>query len=246
MFSFKRYLTQFNSLLLLLRFRHLILLGIAAAVILIQDYLAIQKASTSGFSSFEVLTVLFIIILSNDVFFQLRQNQTAMQYLLTPASSLEKYLAAWSYSAPFALIIMLSFSYLVHFLGLSLGNAVASTHIPYGFPDGQKLLILVNTASVTHAFFFFGSVLFKKHPVAKTIGLYLILVMLTSFIFVRFVLPNWSEFGKIKTQINGSENWFLNEEELKTLFKNAYYWIAYVFPLVAWTVSYYIFKRKEQ
>lgn len=81
---------------------------------------------------------------------------------------------------------------------------------------------------------------------AKTIGLYLILVMLTSFIVVRFVLPNWSEFGKIKTQINGSEDWILNEEELKTLFKNAYYWIAYIFPLVAWTVSYYIFKRKEQ
>lgn len=189
------------------------------------------------------------------------KSKTA-NFLLLPASALEKLLCAIFFTVPFFFAAFTLAFYIADVLMVTMANLfhpaytngnteeVANVFKGYGMPkDAVKYMLLISLA--VQAWYLLGSAYFKKYSFVKTAiaqfaGM-IFLVLLFSF-FNEWVMPN-GEYD----EINGKFGYIIYEGEqagkivqlpglidsiLRALF-------MYGFPLLFWYITYLRLKEKE-
>jgi hypothetical protein len=214
-------------------------------------------------------TYLFLISISgcfyaSQFFRELGSRSKAINYLLLPASSLEKLLVSILYSIVLFFIVFTAIFYLVDVIVIALVNAI---HPVYTEPNVNGV---IQKASVINVFgwfgvangvsfflsayfaiqtaFLLGSVYFEKYSFVKTvISLFVVflVIYLVIWFFVDTILPDGGyhrDIGSFRIQNNGNDHLVelpnVVREVLVGLFK-------YGFPFFFWVVTYFRLKEKE-
>ena len=199
---------------------------------------------------------------ANQFFSDFGSKSKTANFLLIPASTLEKLLCAIFFTVPFffaaftlafyiADVLMVTMANLFH-SAYSNGNneQVANVFKGYDIPkDAVKYMLLISLT--VQAWYLLGSAYFKKYSFVKTAiaqfaGM-IFLVLLFSF-FNDVVMPN-GEYD----DINGTFGYVIHEGEASGKIVQLPGWIGailralfmYGFPLLFWYVTYLRLKEKE-
>ena len=143
---------------------------IATAVVLLTNI-----GSVGSFDNYLAIfgfALLFIaqLELGNHTFDEYKQERSATQWLMLPASSFEKWLSSFltSFLVVLVFLLVVSVSTLTANLLVSLfgwGNLV-----PIFNPFGHDALLLLKLYVWVHPVLFFSAIYFKKRPMIKTFG----------------------------------------------------------------------------
>ena len=257
MFNIARFSEQFMILFRQNKIRHGLILVIFIGIQLfsfLNNFTGNNRDPESYYNMGVIITFILCIIACQDVFNKLRNTPSGIQYLMTPATILEKYSAAWLYSSLF-IVIAAQLTYLgVQFIGISLGNLITGMNETFGFPEWKKVLSIFQAALFVHAIFFFGSLLFRKNPIVKTIGSYLAIVFFITIAFAWYAkhylvystllnsnsLININMGGSFGSSINGMPiHHFLEINGINIK------WILASIALLLWGGSYLLLNKKQ-
>lgn len=200
-----------------------------------------------------ILTFIACVMASQDVFNKLRNTASGIQYLMTPATILEKYAAAWTYSALFAFATTQATYFVVQVLGISLGNLLTGDGSAFGFPSLEQVQTVFLTVLYVHSIFFFGSILFRKNPIIKTIGSYLGILFLVTLIFAWYAKhflfnAQLLESNSLNINMNGSLGSSINgmpvQHFLEMIGLNIK-WILGGITVLLWSGSYLLLNKKQ-
>jgi len=183
-FSFKRFYQLSYRYLFIYWQRILIAFGVIASIMLISFTLPllympneqlVNRISTIGFDAALNTCIMFYILggllFSSHIFNELHSKEKAFQFLLLPASSIEKFLSAWFTTS----VVYTLFSILALIL-LSMvmeGFIVYKTAIWSGFtvfnPFGSQFLRGVIFLIISQSIFLLGGIYFKSYHFVKTL-----------------------------------------------------------------------------
>lgn len=191
---------------------------------------------------FEFLTVLASILTSIQVFRQLRSEQTGISYFMVPATSFEKFLAAFLYTTIGTfLIYLISFS-LIHGLVIGINNLSASVPVPYTFTSLFKFWAIFKTLLFVQSLYFLGALLFKKNSLAMTS-----LVIFSCIVLVSITL-GWlfvSNVGINTQQLNSEQSFNIQASGMLEEYKRFFIICSWVIPFVCWTLAYFRLKSTQ-
>lgn len=209
MFNIARFSEQFKILFRQNKTRHGMILSIFVGIQLFgyaNYFIGTGNNDLTGFyKSATIFTIILSIMACQDVFNKLRNTPSGIQYLMTPATITEKYSAAWLYSSLFAIATAQLTYFVVHFLSVNIGNLLTGTTSEFCFPEWIDVRNVFLGSMFTHAVFFFGSILFRKNPIIKTLGSYIGVVFLLTILFAWF-----AKHYLINSSFIGSDNMSIN------------------------------------
>lgn len=203
----------------------------------------------------------FLVVVSLDVFKQLREPVGSIQYLLAPAQKSAKFLAAWLYSFLLAIIAFVATYDLmhllcvfifntftpIHFTILSTGNlmkyTLTPTTLPFLFQDMDQFYKTFTASMGGQAVFFLGSAFFRKNPFLKTVLVYYgfaLLQVLFGYIILKiagvdltlFTLDKQAIETNIPVQLQHAFQYYKTTAEI-------------LFPIIAWYLAYLTLKLKQ-
>lgn len=191
---------------------------------------------------FEFLTVLASMLTSIQVFRRLRSEQTGISYLMVPATSFEKFLAAFLYTTVGTfLIYLISFS-LIHGLVIGINNLGAFVPVPYSFTSLFRFWAIFKTLLFVQSLYFLGSLLFKKNPLAMTS-----LVIFSCIVLVSMTM-GWLFVSKagMDIQLLDSEQ-TVNFQASGVLDEYKRFFIigSWILPFVCWILAYFRLKSTQ-
>ena len=179
------------------------------------------------------------IVIAGTAFNSFRLKLTTQNYLMLPASKLEKFLSQWLLTGIAYVIIyplaFLAFNILVWLFGLFFGVDVTI----YNFlTDGQFWNNIVNYF-ILQSILLAGAATFEKSPLLKTPLIALLVIFGLSFTLgiVSFLI--FHSFG-IHVNINQIPNNF-NTDFLKIILDS----LKILTPFVFWTITYFKLTEKE-
>jgi hypothetical protein len=257
MFNIARFSEQFMILFRQNKNRHGMILGI---FILFQLFGYVKYFTGDGskdlddFYKFATAFSFILCVMScQDVFNKLRNTPSGIQYLMTPATILEKYSAAWLYSSMFAFIATQLTYFVVHFLCINVGNLITGMGSELGFPAWQDVQKIFLTVMFVHSIFFFGSILFRKNPIIKTIGSYIGIMFLLTLIFAwyakHFLVNTQILHSKsLNINLNGSLGSSINGMPLQHFLEQIgmnIKWVLCGIALLLWSGSYILLHKKQ-
>lgn len=137
--------------------------------------LSYSSSHTNSFLSVDQYTIFKIIlfisapIFTAGIFGELSTQSKSINYLMLPASNLEKWLVAWLYSFVIYLIIYTACFYMVNCIVIQIANATAKVPLELVniFDPEHELVSDLLIFALLHALSFFGSVVFRKHQILK-------------------------------------------------------------------------------
>ncbi|WP_320825593.1 hypothetical protein [Reinekea sp.] len=154
---------------------------IATAVVLLANIGS--AGSFDNYSGIFGVALLFIaqLELGNHTFDEYKQERSATQWLMLPASPFEKWLSSFltSFLVVLVFLLVVSLSTLAANLLVSLfgwGNLV-----PIFNPFGQDALVLLKLYVWIHPLLFFSAIYFKKRPIIKSFGALSLLLIVWLF-----------------------------------------------------------------
>jgi hypothetical protein len=256
-------LTQLaNELNILIRLnwkKHALLLLIYAIYVAFFHYGIYQNALTHSRTDGPLFV--FLIVVSLDVFKQLRQPVGSIQYLLAPAQKSAKFLAAWLYSFLMVIIAFVVTYNLTHLLCVYIFNTFTPVHfsimstntdattylnpktLPFLFQNMDQFYPFFVSMMGTHATFFLGSVFFRKNPFIKTLlasfGLGL-LQLLLGYIILKIAGVDLTLITIDKHAIE--TNIAVHLQQAYLTYKTVFEWI---FPFICWYLAYLTLKLKQ-
>lgn len=255
MFSIPRFSEQFRILVRQNLNRHILVLGIFVLLQLflqVIDFIGFDIRDQTFYKITTVLSVVICVLACQDVFNRLRNTPSGIQYLMTPASMTEKYAAAWVYSALFVFLATQISFVAIQLFGVSIGNLITGKDSGYGMPEWIDIWDIFKSVLFIHSFFFLGSLVFKKHPIIKSIATYMGLNFIFGIIIAIFAI---TYFHNLKSN---------SSEDLQNLFKNHFEnlddtpfihflefivnyieWFLGVLTVIFWAVSYRILIKKQ-
>jgi len=257
MFSIARFSEQFMILFRQNKSRHGLILGIFVGIQLFGFANYFSGTGNKDIASFyqfaTFLTIILGVMACQDVFNKLRSTPSGIQYLMTPATITEKYSAAWLYSSIFAFLVAQTTFFLVQFLGVTVGNAITGLNSEFGFPEWKGIWDVFLTVMFTHAVFFFGSLLFRKNPIIKTLGSYIGIVLLLSLSFAWFaktylINTAWNGTDQLSINMDGSLGSSINGVPLSRYLEFIgmnIKWILGGIALLLWSGSYALLYKKQ-
>jgi hypothetical protein len=203
------------------------------------------------FKSFGFFVAIFGIIESIDVFSRLRSTGSGIFYLMLPATTFEKFLAALLYTTLFTFIVYLSTFYIIQFLVVNIGNMFVTTDVSLYFPDMKRILDNLTDMLFFQSLYFLGSIIFKKNPIGKTTAAIVGIIILISIVSGLVMKQYFSEYGIAVN--NGSYNFnfdgdFNDNLMLPDVFDNLKLILEisfYVIPLLCWTGAFFKLKKTE-
>lgn len=261
MFSFKRFSEQFKINILQNAHRHGLFLLIVSLFLIIKYYHYFNHFNYGGFEGFEgrnmlssalFVTSIMSIIVSIDIFKKLSITNYGIHYLMIPASTLEKYLAAWLYSTLFTFVIYITLYYIIHLLSMFVGNLITGLNLPYQHFSLSQLWEYFTKMMFIQSFYFLGAILFKKNSFVKTtaciFGCVIILIIIGSYVITFNHALDLSLFNinSTSTDNNVTNNTIngLNPEVIEH-YKDMIEIILYIIPFICWSAAYIKLKRAE-
>jgi hypothetical protein len=245
MFSFNRFYEQLKIVLFHGTRIHGTMLLIFLLYFLLSHFSVFNHMTLSNkdpFASFEFLTVLAAVLSSVEVFGRLRFVHSGMNYLMVPATSLEKYLAAFLYTTVGTfLVYTLSFG-IIHGMVIGWHNVTSLDYIAYNFPSVVELWSVFKTLLFVQSLYFLGALVFKKSPLALTT-----LVIISCVLTFSFIM-SWTFFHQagFDASLHLSDN-VVNMKASNSLlmFKNVFIVGSWVLPFVCWTLAYFRLKSTQ-
>lgn len=211
MFSITRFSEQFMILFRQNKNRHGLILAIFIVIQLfgfLNYFSGTKHGDIEGFYRTAIfLNVILCVMACQDVFNKLRSTSSGIQYLMTPATITEKYSAAWLYSSLFVFAVSQLSFFVVQIIGVSAGNLITGMNSSFGFPEMLDIWHVFLTILFTHAIFFFGSLLFRKNPIIKTVGSYIGIVFLLTLLFAWIAKQYFFDF-----QTTGSDDLYFHSD----------------------------------
>lgn len=209
MFSITRFSEQFMILFRQNKNRHGLILAIFVGIQLfglVNHFSGSGNHDTEGFYKTAIFfNIILCVMACQDVFNKLRSTPSGIQYLMTPATITEKYSAAWLYSSLFVFAVAQLTYVVLQIIGVSAGNLLTGLDSSYGLPNWKNVWDVFQTVMFAHGVFFFGSLLFRKNPIIKTLGAYIGIVFILTLCFAWFAKNYLFE-----TQVLGSDNLHVN------------------------------------
>lgn len=257
MFNITRFSEQFMILFRQNKNRHGLILAIFVGIQLfgyVTYFMEPNSKDLEGFFKTAIfLTVILSVMACQDVFNKLRSTASGIQYMMTPATITEKYLAAWSYSSIFVFCAAQLTYFTVQFLGINLGNIITGMNSGFDFPEWIDIWRVFLSVMFTHAVFFFGSILFRKNPIIKTMASYIGIIFVLTLSFAWFakhylIDSKWIGGDNMSIQMNGSLGSTINGVPLQ------YYlefigvnikWILGSIAILLWGGSYLLLNKKQ-
>jgi hypothetical protein len=269
MFTIQRTLNELNILIRMYWRRHATLFLINAAYIALVHY-GIFKAESDASSVFifpyQVLTVLplyiMLMVICTDVFRQLRHPIGGIQYLMTPSSTLEKFVASWIYSFLLTLIAYILIYNLTHLLCVGFLNAFTNIHfsighvesvlpkigmsatgIPFLFQNWSEANELLLVALSVQPYFLLGSAFFKKNSFIKTIlaGIgFGILVGIGKYLLLQMFGVDTTIYSR-----SGQTITLAFSDDFSQGMMQVSMFLKYMLPFLAWYLTYAVLKRKQ-
>lgn len=182
-------------------------------------------------------------------FRELNRPHTAHLYLMTPASTLEKFLSKWTLTTVGFTVGHLITYTLFSIIVLAIDSYFGHTYFNAFEPFGEHPLLLMKLYMTLSSVFLLGSLAFKRYEFFKTqifLNVLSILLAIIGVFLFRIVFNQY--FDGMQPQMNnivigGPEDDFRDfmEGSLWTVLKYLF-WLG--LPLLLWTVGF--FKLKEQ
>jgi len=257
MFNIARFSEQFMILFRQNKNRHGLILSIFLGIQLFGYANYFMGSGNKDIHDFYQMAIILTFILSilacQDVFNKLRNTPSGIQYLMTPATITEKYSAAWFYSSLFIVVAAQLTYFVVQFLGVNVGNLITGMGSEFGFPEWEEIWKVFFLVMFTHSVFFFGSLLFRKNPIIKTIGSYIGIVLFISLSFAwyaRHFLFNTQLIASdsLNINMNGSLRSSINgmpiQHFLEMIGLNIK-WVLGGIALLLWGSSYVLLNKKQ-
>lgn len=231
----------------------LIFFGVLAGIILLSGWLThydTQDPSQDILFHTRWYAILFLIIgifHTASVYGEFKRSATLQEYLLLPASTLEKWFSRWFRSLPFY-IITFTVAYWIASLVLNIVlYATTKGMLPFFNPFQAPIFDLWKWYVLIHSVFLIGAVHFNKNAVFKTLFTLFLLMMVYSIITggVQFLLFNpFNEDVYIDGNSFGSLGDFVerNAELLLNVMKGIIWFLLVPF---FWVVSYLKLSEKE-
>lgn len=257
MFTIKRFSEQFMLLFHQNKNRHLLILGIFVGIqffgfikyftgVFHQDIAAFYNTST-------VFSVILCILACQDVFNKLRSTSSGIQYLMLPATTVEKYTAAWLYSLVFTFLAVQATFVVTQIVGIGIGNMLTGMDSSFGFPEWKTIQDVLQTVIYAHALFFFGSILFRKNPIVKTIGSYIGIVFVVTLCFAWYAKHylfgvNWANDDRFILHMDGSLGSSINGTPIMQFMEFIglnIKWIMATITLLLWSGAYILLHKKQ-
>lgn len=257
MFNIARFSEQFMILFRQNKGRHGLILSIFIGIQLFGFINFFTRSSYSDISDLYntgiFLTIILSILACQDVFNKLRNTPSGIQYLMTPATILEKYSAAWLYSSLFVFIAAQLTYVGVQFVGVSLGNLITGMGTGYGFPEWKNVWDIFLTMMFLHSTFFFGSLLFRKNPIIKTLVSYIGINLLITLVFAWYAKAFLMDTQLLKSNslninMNGSLGSSINGMPIQHFIEMIglnIKWILSGIALLFWGGSYLLLYKKQ-
>jgi hypothetical protein len=255
MFSYNRFSEQFKILLYQNYRRHGMILLIFVLYLLFIHYEFIETGTNAGdklFNGFGFCVTLAALFHSIDAFGKLRTTNSGIYYLMVPATIFEKYLAALLYSSIVTFIVYLSTFCFVHLLTISVFNLFSPVDLAYAFPNLNTIWEILKDMFFFQSLYFFGSILFRKNPFAKTTLIIVGSIVLVSIIS-GLILKN-SGFG---ADVNFSHTYSFNGPmdgnfmDTFPMFDNFKLVIdtlivgSWILPFLCWTAAFFRLKTVQ-
>jgi hypothetical protein len=255
MFSFKRFFKQFKINILQNANHHGLYLLVICLFLIINHY---HYFSSGGFERRDMLNsarfvvIITSILISIDMFKNLVRTNSGINYLMTPATTLEKYLAAWVYSTLFTFVIIITTYLVIHVTSMFIGNLITGLYLPCQYFEPSKLWNFFFKMIFFQSFYFLGAILFKKNSFIKTTAALFFLTILISIIG-SYIVKNYLEFANlnIRDSINFnfdgdngdimSSNIHASIESVEKIIKT----IFYIIPFICWSAGYLKLKNTQ-
>lgn len=209
-------------------------------------------SSEYPFSSFGFVVSLASIFFVIDVFNKLRiSTGSGITYLMTPATTFEKFISAWVYSTIITFLAFLSTYLIVNVISTTFGNVIAGMEMPLYIPDIEKLWDACSDMLFFQSLYFLGAVLFRKNPFGKTTAVIVGFIVLASIIgglILKYSMEGADELfnNNISFNINGNlDGYTINGIPMSILFEDFKKFIVvctYILPLACWTGAYFRLK----
>ncbi|HET9570662.1 MAG TPA: hypothetical protein VFP20_04570 [Bacteroidales bacterium] len=257
MFSIARFSEQFMILFRQNKNRHglILLIFIGFQVFSLADYFTSSTQHDMGdfYKTAVFMTVILSVMACQDVFNKLRSTPSGIQYLMTPATILEKYSAAWLYSSLFAFTVAQLIYFGVQLVGIDLGNLITGMGSGFGFPDWKHVWNVFLTVMYLHSVFFFGSLFFRKNPIVKTLVSYIGIVLIFTMAFAWYakhylINAQLVQNHGFSINLNGSMDSSINGMPLQHVLEVIglkIEWILGIVALLLWSGSYVLLNKKQ-
>ncbi|MCF8237949.1 MAG: hypothetical protein K9I85_07310 [Saprospiraceae bacterium] len=175
-----------------------------------------------------IFLFLFGILQTGGVYAEFAQPATRQDYLLLPASNLEKWASRWFRTLPFYLIAYTLIYWIASWI-MNLICLVAFGEIYLSFqPYHSEVFSLWKIYTVAHAIFIIGAVHFNKSATIKTALTILIIMTIISFIGG---VTAWMLFQGVAT-----DGVMVNSPFSFNLSEHSNYWIGQTGKVIFWLV----------
>lgn len=245
MFSFNRFFEQLKIVFFHGTRMHGTLLLIFLLYFLLSHFSLLDHMSLSNkdpFNSYEFLTVLAAVLSSIEAFGRLRFVHSGINYLMLPATTLEKFTAALLYSTIGTfLVYTLSFG-MIHGIVIGLHNITSPAYMAFNFPTAIELWSVFKTMLFVQSLYFLGALVFRKSPLALTTLVIISSVLVMSFIMSWFFVHQTQVYGSMRTQ-----DFWVNMKGSDSLMfiKNVIIIGSWALPFICWTASYFRLKSTQ-
>jgi hypothetical protein len=255
MFSFKRFFRQFKINILQNAYRHGLFLLVICLFLIINHY---HYFYFGGFERRDMLNsagfviIIMSILISIDMFKNLARTDSGINYLMMPATTIEKYLAAWVYSTLFTFVIIITTYFVIHVTSMFIGNLITGLHLPYQYFEPSRLWNFFIKMMFFQSFYFLGALLFKKNSFIKTTAALFFLMILIS-ITGSFIIKNYFELSN--SNIGDSLNLNFNGDNSEIMSPNIpasieyvgeiVKTILYIIPFICWSAAYLKLKNTQ-
>jgi len=255
MFSFKRLFKQFKINILQNAHRHGLYLLVICLFLIINHY---HYFYSGGFERRGILNsagfvvIIMSILISIDMFKNLVRTDSGINYLMMPATTMEKYLAAWVYSTLFTFIIIITTYFVIHVTSMFIGNLITGLYLPYQYFEPSRLWNFFIKMMFFQSFYFLGAILFKKNSLVKTTAALFFLTIIIS-ITGSFIVKNYLELSN--SNIGDSINFNFDGDNSDIMSSNIHASIKYVeeiiktilyiIPFICWSAGYLKLKNTQ-
>ena len=199
--------------------------------------------------AFVISIILSGIIFTSKIFSDLGNKKKSTNYLMLPASHLEKYLVNWSLSYIFFQVVFIVVFYLATFIVLSFRiNEIGNSNRVFNILDTQNNIYLIFLVYLAvHSFMFFGSIKYRKNHFIKTI--FLLFSFASLFSLFNWILSSLIISPKILTSFPLTSLRFIEDGKYYNITHASNTVIAVSLTIIVsallWLSAFYRLKEKE-
>ena len=241
----------------------LIMLASLILLFLLLDFSLLNDFFVKGYGLkhtqvYPFVVLVYCLIVTSTAFAEMNFTERKIDYLMLPASVVEKFSVKFIYTTVIMLIVCLaalSISALIaELITRIIGSEILFKKIFHSYSI-RVLFDFIKAYLACHSIFFLGAVFYKKLEFGKTV---LTITVLLTIIGAYLLILNYAPFFKnplsqkiILQQFGVFESQLSSESQINTLMffrgvkRDVYFVSVYILPFILWGIAYLRLKEEE-